>query len=98
GKLLLITTPHGLSTVNLQTREVTPLVEGKAMPVVVGRKSGDAYYIRDGQLFATNMETHATRSLAKLPERGRVGALNADETLLAGAVAETQEPRVSGKQ
>jgi oligogalacturonide lyase len=101
GKLLLITTPHGLATVNLATREVSTLVESgesRVTPLVVGRKSGDAYYIRDGQVFATNMETRATRSLAKLPERGRVGTLNADETLVAGAVAETAEPRVRGKQ
>src|SRR5947208_3434020 len=98
GKLLLITTPAGLATVNLETREVRPLVDGRVIPVVVGRKSGDAYYIRDGQLFATNLQTRATRELAKLPERGRVGTLNADETLLGGAVAETREPRVRGKQ
>jgi len=98
GKLLLITTPGGLATVDLATREVKPLVEGRVIPIVVGRKSGDAYYIKAGQLFATNMQTRATRELAKLPERGRVGTLNADETLLAGAVAETPEPRVQGKQ
>ena len=93
GKKLLITTPHGLATVDLQTREVEPLVEGMVNAIVVGRKSGDVYYVKNQTLFATNLQTKATRELTKISGRGGVSTLNADETLVAGAITEGGGPR-----
>src|SRR5436853_7713712 len=40
GKKLIITTPTGISTIDLATRQIEPIVEGKVAPLVTGRKSG----------------------------------------------------------
>src|SRR5919202_4627398 len=40
GQKLLITTPPGLSTVNLKTRKVEKVVEGRVSPLFVRRKPG----------------------------------------------------------
>lgn len=99
GRKLVITTPGGLSTVNLQTREIEPIVTGRVGVLVAGRKTGRIYYIRDGAVHATDLDTRATREVAKLPpEVGRGGsiAVNADETLLVGIATDPEgkaEPR-----
>jgi oligogalacturonide lyase len=91
GDKLLFTTPEGLSTVNLKTRAIESVVEGSAAQVVVGRKSRQVYYTRDNIVYATHLDTRATRAIARLaPElrRGSGLAVNADETLLAGSYVE----------
>ncbi len=106
GKKLLITTPGGLSTVNLETREITRVVEGKVNVLVTGRKTGDIYYLRDNptdakgprSVWATNLETHQAREVAKLPadvESTNV-TINADESLVVGIGVDKEgkaEPR-----
>src|SRR5262245_60001173 len=47
GDKLVITTREGLSTINLKTRKVEPLVEGRVSNVVVGRKTRQVFYIKD---------------------------------------------------
>src|SRR5438876_87109 len=44
GDKMIISTREGLSTINLKTREIEPVVEGRAGQVVVGRKSRQVYY------------------------------------------------------
>lgn len=91
GDMLVIATPGGLSAVNLATRAVTPVVEGRAGQVVVGRKTRQVFYVRGEDVYATDLDTRGTRSIAKLPPEIRRGsglAVNADETLLAGSYAE----------
>jgi oligogalacturonide lyase len=62
---------------------------------VVGKKTRAVYYtrfenvdgVRVGKVFATNLDTHETREVGKLPV-GRPGSglgINADETLLGGS-------------
>jgi oligogalacturonide lyase len=85
GQKLIITTPAGLSTINLQTREIEQIVEGRVFVIVTGRKSNQIYHTRTGTIYATDLNTKATREIAKLPGRMAVSTLNADETLLAGA-------------
>src|SRR5205823_3539254 len=64
GNRLLITTPGGgLSLINLQTRQIAPLVQGRVNVIVAGRKSGQVYYTRDGVICATNIDTGATREI-----------------------------------
>src|SRR6478672_2530512 len=46
GKKLIITTPSGLSAVNLSTHAIEKIVEGRVGVIIVGRKSGDVYYTR----------------------------------------------------
>ncbi|MBS1812277.1 MAG: oligogalacturonate lyase [Acidobacteria bacterium] len=89
GKKLIITTPTGLSTINLQTRAIEKVVEGRVNVIVTGRKSGEVYYIKNGAVFATHLDTKSTREIAKLPPRGSIASVNADETLLLGSLTET---------
>jgi oligogalacturonide lyase len=95
GRKLVVTTPHGISTITLATRAIDEVVAGRVSVIVVGRKSGDVYYSRreDGAnwIYATNLDTKATRKIGRVP-RGNASSLNADETLLLGTFAEVDEP------
>jgi oligogalacturonide lyase len=94
GDKLIIVTPGGLSTVNLKTREielVAPGVRygmGSSAGIEVGRKTRTVYYQKniDGHtvIYATNVDTKATREVATLPFTGEFGGVNADETLIFG--------------
>src|SRR6185312_9688370 len=87
---LFITTPTGLATVNLKTRGIDKIVDGRVNIIVVGRKTGQVYYVKDRTtVYATDPKTHTTREIAKLPPRASVSNLNADETLLAGSITES---------
>src|SRR5437868_14226613 len=96
GQKLIITTPTGLSTVNLKTRTVEKVVEGRVNVMIIGRKTGQVYYtkfVRDNgkfsaTVYATDLNTKATREIVKLPPGASVSTVNADETLLAGIIDE----------
>jgi oligogalacturonide lyase len=98
GDKMILSTPSGLATVNLKTRELEVIVPsvnyspGGSSGVEVGRKTRHVYYSRrmDTQsvIYATHLDTKATREIAKLPFRGTFGGVNADETLLVGAYSE----------
>lgn len=90
GDKLIITSPTGVSTINLKTREIEKVVEGRVNVIVVGRKSRQVYYMKDGTLFATHLDTKATRQIIKLPFRGGISSINADETLLLGSRTEAE--------
>ena len=64
------------------------MVEGRVNVIITGRKTGQVYYARNGVVYATDLNTKATREVAKLPPRGSVASVNADETLLAGIIDE----------
>jgi oligogalacturonide lyase len=90
GDKLIITTREGLSTINLKTRKVEPLVEGRVSNVVVGRKTRQVFYIKDDTVYSTHLDTRETRAIVKNAEL-RTGSgltVNADETLLAGSMIE----------
>jgi oligogalacturonide lyase len=96
GQKLIITTPNGLSAINLSTRAIEKIVDGRVSVIIVGRKSGDVYYtrtvtdnnVRQTTVYATNVNTKATREIVKLPPGASVSSVNADETLLAGLIDE----------
>src|SRR5215831_13394759 len=91
GKKLVVTNPHGIATINLATREINQVVEGRVNILVTGHKTGRIYYTKNGAIFATDLDTHATREVAKIPpQAGRGGAIavNADETMLVGIAAD----------
>jgi oligogalacturonide lyase len=112
GTKMIMTTPTGLSVVNLKTRAVERVVEGRVSILIVGKKTGQVYYtkfVRDGSKFsatvyATDLDTKATREVVKLPPGVSVSTVNADETLLAGTldeklardIAEGRFPRAPG--
>jgi oligogalacturonide lyase len=52
---------------------------------VVAPKSRRLFYMSDGVVYATHLDTHATKEIARLPAGWRGLTVNGDETLLAGA-------------
>jgi len=92
GEKLIITTPSGLATINLKTRVIEKVVDGRVNVIITGKKTGDIYYTKTGVIYATNLKTKATRGVAKLPPRASVASVNADETLLAGIIDEGPPP------
>ncbi len=93
GQKLVITTPSGLSTVNLRTREVEQIVRGRVRPLVTGRKTSQIYYISSNTVFAADLDTHVTKQVARLPselESGGNVTVNADETMLVGLAVDPQ--------
>ncbi len=92
GKNLLITTPTGVSAIDLKTRAIEKVVDGRVSLLMTGRKTGRAYYVKEGTVYATDPDTKASRAIAKVPAHGTVVAVNADETLLAGTITEGSVP------
>lgn len=88
GREMAYTTRDGISVINLQTFKTRSVVQGKVRTIQVGFKTPSVYYIKDGALYVTNMDTGATRRLAAVPERGSINTINADETLAAGTYIE----------
>lgn len=88
-----------LATIDLSTLGRVPpalaiVAEGNFRDMVVGRKSGNVYYVRSetvggalvDKVCATNLVTRETREIATLPFHAGSGlAVNADETLLGGS-------------
>jgi oligogalacturonide lyase len=107
-KLIVTTAGGGIATIILATREVKPLVAGPASVLVAGHQTGDVYYTKrvpggqDGAaggrntngaiVYATNVDTGATREVVKLPPGRSVSSLNADETLLLGTYVDGAPP------
>lgn len=106
GDKLLIVSPGGLSTVNLQTRALELVVPsarysmGGSSGIEVGRKSRQVYYSRrvenETAIFATHLDTKATQEIAKLPFYATFGGVSADETLLIGAFSERSPGNPAG--
>ena len=95
GDKCLVTTPDGLAAINLDTREVEPLSKGRASHIVVGKRSREVFYVRDGVVQGTHLDTKRTREIAKFsPEmrRGSGFGINADESLLVGSMVLGEAP------
>lgn len=88
GDKLVVTTPKGIAVIDLKTGKSELLVAGRASSLVVGRKSRQVFYLRDGAVMATHLDTGATREIVRKPElrSGSGFAINADETLLGGSM------------
>jgi oligogalacturonide lyase len=94
GDKLVVSTRRGLAVLDWKTRKIEPLVEGRAFAVVVGKKTRQVYYILDGAIRATHLDTGKTRVIVELPAEIRGGsglAINADETLLGGSFVERSQ-------
>ncbi len=87
-KRFVYTTPDGISVLDLATREAKQVVRGRVRLIEAGRKNQRVYYIREGALFLTEIDTGETRRIAALPPRGSVSTINADESLAAGTYVE----------
>lgn len=107
GKKLIITTPSGLSTVDLATRQIDQIVAGEVRVIVAGHKTGDVYFSKrvpkettkpDGTTQKVNenwvFAVHVeTKAVRQIAKlpRGGVASINADETLMLGVYTEGQE-------
>ena len=92
GAKLIIATPTGLATIDLKTRAIEKVVDGRVNLIMTGRKTGQAYYVRAGTVYAVDLGTKVSREIAKLPSRGSIATVNADETLLAGTMTDGTVP------
>ena len=88
GKKMIYTTREGISVLDLTTHAAKPVVEGRVRVIVAGRRTQNVYYVKSGAVMSTDVDSGATREIAKLPPRGSVVTVNADETLLAGTYIE----------
>jgi len=92
GKRMLITTPSGIATVDLQTRAVEKIVGDHAHLIMVGHKTGKIYYgqtkTENGQarrvVCSIDPNTKETHEILTLARGQQVSTVNADETLLGG--------------
>lgn len=94
GDKMVVSTPQGLATITLATRTIKPLVEGRASHLVVGRKTRQAFYLKDNVVYATDLDSGATRRIVE-DRRIRSGSgfgLSADETHLAGSFVTVDNP------
>ena len=87
GDKMVVSTPAGLAAITLASRTITPIVEGRVSNLVVGRRTRQAFYLKNGVVYATNVDTGATRTILEDP-RLRTGSgfgISADEKRLAGS-------------
>jgi oligogalacturonide lyase len=98
GRLLIVETAGGIGTIELATRKNRLIVPGKVRALFVGRKTGLVYFSRsDGagdsaqqtptEVFTVPATGGKPRRIARI-DRGFIGSVNADETLLLGVYAE----------
>ena len=92
GKKLIYTTPDGISWLDLASQVSKQVVQGRVRVIVTGHKTQNVYYTKDGAVFSTDVDSGATREIAKLPARGSISTVNADETLLAGTFIDGNGP------
>jgi oligogalacturonide lyase len=90
GDKFVVTTPKGISTIELKTGKIELIAEGRASNLIVGRKTRQVFYLKEGAVMATHLDTKATREIVRRPElrTGSGLAINADETLLGGSFVE----------
>ncbi len=95
GREMVYTTPEGISVLDLKTLAARRVVKGPVRIIVAGRKTQNVYYTRGDAVFSTDVDSGATREIAKLPPYSSVASVNADETMLAGTYTEGPLPRFS---
>jgi len=89
GTRLVVTTRHGVDLITLATGAVEPVIAGRVDRVLMcGRKTGAIYYAKGGVLYAFDPAAATTRTVARIPAHGSIVTVNADETLVAGAITE----------
>src|SRR4051812_10543976 len=99
GKKMVITSPSGISLIDLQSHEVEKIVPGRLHIIMVGHKTGQIYYVASKiENGATNRwvcsvdpSTKAVREIMKLPRGQEVSTVNSDETMLGGTIIERND-------
>ena len=100
GRYVVADSDQGIVAIEMSTRKNTVIVPGKFRALFVGRKSGLVYY--SGGPATTRADQSTGRDIFTIPatggksrkiatiERGTIGSVNADETLLLGVYAERE--------
>jgi oligogalacturonide lyase len=90
GDKMVFSTREGLSVFDFKTHKISSLVSGRCSDAVVGGKSRQVFYMKEDTVYATNIDSGATRAIVKNADlrSGSGLAVNADETLLAGSYIE----------
>jgi len=98
GQWMVMSSPGGISVVNLRSREIKKLVTGFVRLIEVGRRTGDVYFVSNRVVYAVAVPAGTVREIARPPARAGVATVNADETLLAGSITErpTNAPSAFG--
>ncbi len=89
-----------LFSVDLKTGKADQLTNKRNVSgEIVAAKSREIYYQCVDSVFATGIENHKTRLIHVFPknERGHITTINADETLLAGALNSPEEDEILKK-
>ncbi len=86
-----------LFSVDMKTGKADQITNKKEVAgEIVAVKGREVYYQCGDSVFATGIENHKTRLIYVFPEnaRGHITTLNADETLLAGALNSPEEDEI----
>ena len=86
-----------LFSVDLKTRNSEQITNKKRVSgEIVATKAHEVYYQCGDTVFATGIENHQTRLIYVFPDsiRGHITTLNADETVLAGALNSKEEDEI----
>ena len=88
GDKLVVTTPKGIATIELKTGKLELIVAGRTSNLIIGRKSRQVFYLKDGAVMATHLDTKATHEIVRNADlrTGSGLAINADETMLGGSM------------
>ena len=98
GRFVVVETAAGIGAIELATRKNRLIVPGKVRALFVGRKTGLVYFSRSEgagdsaqqtptEVFTVPVAGGRPQRVARI-ERGFIGSVNADETLLLGVYAE----------
>lgn len=96
GKKMVISSPTGISLINLETHAVEKIASGRLHIIMVGHKTGQIYYVTakteggktNRVVYSVDPNTKATREIMKLPRGMDVATVNCDESLLGGTITE----------
>lgn len=89
-----------LFSIDLKTRKIDQITNKKGIRgEIVGKKSRKVFYQCRDSVFSTGIESHQTKLIYVFPKDilGSVTTLNADETLLAGALITKEEAEIFKK-
>jgi oligogalacturonide lyase len=92
GDKFIFNTRAGIVAVDLTQLGQSPMKAEVVVPgaraISVAFRTPDVYYVKSGAIYATNLDTNATRKVVE----GRGAVINADETLLIGSVYAADAP------
>jgi len=102
GDKMVISVPEGIASVELKTWKVTTIVkDADAHLLFTGRKTRSVYFAKrtgtGSTIFAADIDSGKVRQIAKV-DRGSIGSINADETLLLGQWAASDKPLQPGME